>query len=84
MHGLFRSEMEPPATGQSFWMAVENQRLTSSGVSVFAIVQVFIAPVPNICQCLCLGGKKSRSLRAPFVRHAAYAKTRMDMEAEIG
>jgi hypothetical protein len=37
MHGLFRSEMEPPATGQS-WMALKNQSLTSSGVSVFAIV----------------------------------------------
>ena len=34
MQGLFLSEMDPPAIGQSFWMAFKNQRLTSSGVSL--------------------------------------------------
>ncbi len=37
MQGLFRSEMEPSATGRSPWMACENHRRTSSGVSFFGI-----------------------------------------------
>jgi hypothetical protein len=40
MHGLFLSEIDPPAIGHNFWTAFKNQRLTSSGVSLFGIVQV--------------------------------------------
>jgi hypothetical protein len=40
MHGLFLSEIDPPAIGHNFWTAFKNQRLTSSGVSLFRIVQV--------------------------------------------
>jgi hypothetical protein len=40
MHGLFLSEIDPPAIGHNVWTAFKNQRLTSSGVSLFGIVQV--------------------------------------------
>jgi hypothetical protein len=40
MHGLFLSEIDPPAIGHNFCTAFKNQRLTSSGVSLFGIVQV--------------------------------------------
>ena len=84
MQGLFRREMEPPATGQSFWMAVENQRLTSSGVSVLVIVQVLYCTCTKHLSMPLFGRQNKQVPTAPLVRHAPYAKTRMDMEAEIG
>lgn len=47
MHGLFLSDIDPPAIGHNFWTAFKNQRLTSSGVSLFGIVQVLYYTCTN-------------------------------------
>jgi hypothetical protein len=75
MHGLFLSEIDPPAIGHNFWTAFKNQRLTSSGVSLFGIVQVLYYTCTNHSSILLLRlrGEMDHTIDLAAV-HVGYAR----------
>ena len=83
MHGLFLSEIDPPAVGHNFWTAFKNQRLTSSGVSLCGIVQVLYYTCTNHSSILLFrrrGERTTRSIGGYGVSGVREARRRSPLE----